>query len=56
MKLAIYIWLALVLMSLGITLARHGEPKEGYYNFWVDLIATIVSIGLLWIGGAFNNL
>lgn len=54
MKWAIYTWLVLNLLGLGVNLAKHGEPRE--INFWSELIGFILSIGLLWIGGLFDNL
>ena len=54
MNWAIYVWLGLQLFGLGIALAKHGEEYE--YNFFTTLLGSIISIGLLWAGGAFNNL
>lgn len=41
-------------MSLGLSLANHGKPKEGYENFWTTLIATTLVFGLLSWGGFFG--
>lgn len=41
----------LLAMSLGIDLAKHGEPKTGGYNFWIGLIGLIIYIGILAWGG-----
>jgi hypothetical protein len=38
-------------MSLGIDLAKHGEPKTGNYNFWTGLISLIIQTGILAWGG-----
>lgn len=53
--IATIILLALELISLGIHLAKHGEPREGKYNFWYQLIAFIVVLVLLYFAGVFNN-
>lgn len=44
-------WLAL---GLGSYLAKHGEPKEGTYNFWIAFISSVLQVLLLWGGGFFN--
>lgn len=53
--IATIILLSLELISLGICLAKHGEPKRGEYNFWYQLIAFIIVIVLLYFAGVFNN-
>lgn len=40
------IYLFFSAMGLGMNLVKHGEPKEGEYNFWTSLIATIISAGI----------
>lgn len=47
-------WLALSLLGLGIYLARHGKPREDFYNFWLGLFATLLNAGILYAGGFFN--
>lgn len=41
------IYLFFSAMGLGMNLVKHGEPKEGEYNFWTSLIATIISVGII---------
>lgn len=33
------------------TAEKHGQPKEGKYNVFIDLIGTAISILILWWGG-----
>lgn len=40
-------------MSLGVYLFKHGEPKEGNYNFWTELLAFAICMALLIKGGFF---
>lgn len=54
MKLPQMIYLGLVLMGLGINLARHGEFKGGRYNFWTGLLAVGLQMSLLAWGGFFR--
>lgn len=48
----------LIIISYSVNLLLyahdHGKPKEGYTNFWVGLIGTSISMGLLWWGGFFK--
>lgn len=53
--IATIILLVLELMSLTISLVKHGERKEGYYNFWTHLIAFILVIVLLYFANVFDN-
>ena len=41
-------------LNVGITLTKHGEPKEGNYNVFSTLIGTAISVGILWWGGFFG--
>lgn len=40
-------YLFLNAMGLGMNLVKHGESKDGEYNFWVTLIATIITTGIV---------
>jgi hypothetical protein len=44
----------LTVFSLGITLGQHGKPKTGNESFWTSLIATTLTLWLLYEGGFFN--
>lgn len=46
-------YIVLITLGLGISLAKHGEPK-GDYNFFTTLIAVAIQIGLLILGGFFG--
>ena len=48
--------LAMLFLSLGISLSEHGKPKTGNNNFWVSLIANSITIAILYWGGFFNAL
>ena len=43
--------LVLLGMNVGLHLAKHGEPKEGKYNFGAALVANLIEVGLLYWGG-----
>jgi len=49
------ILLGLLFMSLGIGLAKHGEPRSPY-SFWDNLISFIIMVGLLIWGGFFRGM
>jgi hypothetical protein len=46
--------LFLVVLGLGISLARHGEPKTGYESFWVSLTTAAFEFWLMYEGGFFS--
>ena len=43
----------LYIISLGMYAIKHGEPREGNYNFWAGLVATGINVALLKWGGFF---
>ena len=43
----------LYVISLGMYAIKHGEPREGNYNFWAGLVATGINVALLTWGGFF---
>lgn len=49
-----WIMLVLALLSLGIAMEKHGQPKTGCYNFWTYLISWGLQLGLLFFGGFFS--
>ena len=52
------IYFVIVIMSVGMDLARHGEPKpvKGQkYNFFTSLTASVIVFGLLYWGGFFTD-
>jgi len=48
------IYICLVFLSLGISIAEHGQPKKGLESFGKSLIANAIMIGLLYWGGFFS--
>lgn len=44
------VYAALIAMSLGMALAKDGEPK-GNWSFWWNLVATVILVFLLYKGG-----
>lgn len=47
-------WFVLVLISLGVSVGKHGEPKEGNHNFWYSLIGTVIAFWIFYSGGFFG--
>lgn len=48
------IYVALLMLSLGISLAKHGEPRDDKYSFGASFIATAIQIAILYAGGFFS--
>ena len=38
-------------LSLGLTLAKHGEPRGGKESVWTALVGVAIMAALLWWGG-----
>lgn len=53
MGLPQYIFLGLAVFSLGIALEQHGKPRSPS-SFWVSLVSSAITLGLLWWGGFFG--
>ena len=53
--IATIIIIVLFATNLGIALAKHKEPKEGEYNFWMTLASVIIYIVLLYYAGLFDK-
>jgi len=51
-----FIYIALILISLGMNFAKHGEEKKGKQNGWHSLIAALLVYFLLYKGGFFNSI
>ena len=45
------ILVGLLLVELGMALAKHGEPRESNFSVWNSLISDAIILGLLWWGG-----
>lgn len=48
------LYVGLLLMGLGVALAKHGEYKSGRHNFWVSLIGVAIDLLVLYGGGFFD--
>ena len=48
------IYLSLILLGLGLQIDRHGKPKDGTHNIWVDLFSTGLIMLILYWGGFFD--
>lgn len=48
------IYVGLMLMSLGIHLAKHGEPRHDSYNFFTAFLSAALQITLVALGGFFG--
>lgn len=48
------IYIALLMMGLGIHLAKDGQRREGHYSFGTALFSLAIQIVLLYLGGFFN--
>ena len=44
----------LTAISLGMNIAKHGEPRDDH-NGWSSFIAFIIIHGILYWGGFYNN-
>lgn len=47
------IYIIIIGLNLGISLAKHGKYRNDKYNFWVTLIASIIDVAILRWGGFF---
>ena len=48
------IYLVLLVLGLGVSLAKDGERKVGRWSFWSDLVGAALSFAFLWWGGFFS--
>jgi hypothetical protein len=46
--------LGFMFISLGIHIAKHGEPKLTKYHFVADFISSAITCGILYWGGFFG--
>ena len=49
------VYICLMVFSVGATMAKHGEPKEGNHNVIVTLIAAAIEIAIVAAGGFFSK-
>ncbi|KFK92742.1 MULTISPECIES: transglycosylase SLT domain-containing protein [unclassified Serratia (in: enterobacteria)] len=48
-------WIVAVTLGLGMSIAKHGEPRTGKFSFWWQLFGAAVTAWLLWSGGFFSQ-
>jgi hypothetical protein len=48
------IYLVLLILTLGYTLAKDGQPKNDKYSFWATTLSAGLVLGLLYWGGFFS--
>lgn len=46
--------LVLLILSLGISLAKHNEVELKKHNFWVQLFSAIIQLSLFYYAGLFD--
>lgn len=51
-----YTLLALVLIGVGVSMARYGEPKRDTYGIYEAFIGPSILLGLLYAGGFFGGM
>lgn len=54
MKTPEVILIVLWILSLAINLLKHGDPKDGKYNFWIELISVFIAYFFLRWAGLFQ--
>lgn len=52
----VIIFIALGFIGLGISIEKHGKPKEGKENVWVTILALAIQYFLLYKAGLFDEL
>lgn len=56
MKLfCLIVFLCFQALGLGIHIAKHGQPRNDEYNFWLAGFGLVINLLLLWGAGLFNN-
>ena len=53
--IASIIILVLIVFALSVHLIKHGEYRDGEYNFWVELVCCAIEITLYYFAGFFNK-
>lgn len=49
------IYLIILFLPVGVSIVKHGEPKEGEYHALASLISVAIDITLLALGGFFSK-
>lgn len=50
------VWFCVWFLSLGLHLAKDGEPRDGKYSFFFALWIFLISCFVAWCGGFFTVL
>ena len=53
--IATIIILVIMLITLGIHLAKHGQTREDHYNFWLYLFCAAIELVLYYYAGLFDK-
>lgn len=48
------VYMISALIGLGISAVKHGQYRDGTYNFWISLVATMFVLSVLYWGGFFS--
>lgn len=56
MNWAEWILIIALMINLGIVLGKHGEYNTERYNFWLQLLSTVITIIILYNAGLFRGL
>lgn len=48
------IYIVIVALALGLSLAKHGEVEMKRENFWTTFIASSIQLAILYWGGFFS--
>lgn len=54
MNIPLICYLCLLVLGLGQDLGKHGELKDGRYNFWMGLLALSVHMAFWYASGIFG--
>lgn len=49
-----FTYIGLMALSVGVTLALHGQPRTGTHNVGYALIGAAISLGVVYAGGFFT--
>ena len=49
------IWIALMVLSFGIVVAKHGQPRDDKWNAWAMLVSAVIETTILYFGGFFSG-
>lgn len=56
MNWAEWILIIAIIIKLGIVLGNHGKYNIERYNFWLQLLSTVITIIILYNAGLFRGL